>query len=83
MPVNDLQLRNYLMSINIEIKNHEQAAKDLNNARTAFDKIQLVDGVAKTDPDTGVVFTQARRDEIYDACEPTVRRLLGLDETTE
>ena len=76
MPVNESLLPNYLLSINTAIQRHEQAIRNLTKIKTAFAKISLVDGTAKMDSDTGITFTQVRRNEIFDACEPAMRRLL-------
>ncbi len=37
------------------------------------------DGSMPLDPDTGQPMTQARRDEIYDACLPQINQLLGIN----
>lgn len=79
MPVNENMLRNYLISIRGKIDEHHQEITKLTDARKAFKKISLNDdGTAQIDADLGQSITQTRRDEVYDACEPVVRELLGL-----
>lgn len=45
-----------------------------------LEKIELVEGDAQIDSDTGQVMTQARRNEIYDKCIAPANELLGINE---
>ena len=84
MVVDENGLRNYNISIKGKIDYHNQEITKLLDALNAFKKITLKeDGTLPIDPDVGQLISQARRNEVYDACEPVVRRLLGLDEATE
>ena len=77
MPVNDIDLNNYILSMENKITQYTRSLHDMQQMLKIFQRITLDDDDnIKTDPDTLQPYTATRRDEIYDGCIPRVTELL-------
>lgn len=83
MAVDEQNLKILLRSLRSQIAYHNQKITECDRTYNTLAKTQLVDDALPTDRDTGATMTQARRDEIYDACLPIANELLGIEEEEE